>query len=95
MGLIQSTKAVHALAADYNEELGLLAVALIDREVKVYFSKQSGAKITLKELYSFYVKFPNGEAVSCVHIDKYVTNGRPILSLGSLNGDIALYYIDT
>lgn len=92
---IQShTKAVHVLACDYNEDLELVALALIDREVKIYFVKQSGAKISLKESFSFYVKFPNGGAVACLHVDKFVTNNRPILSLGSLNGDIAVYFLD-
>lgn len=92
--LLNHTKAVYALHADYNEEFGLLAIALIDREVKVYFVKQSGAKISLREFYSFYAKFPNGEAVSCLHIEKFVTNGRPIICLGSLCGNIAVYYLD-
>lgn len=48
----------------------------------------------MKEAYSFYMKFPNGEAVSCLHIEKFVTNGRPILCVGSLNGDVAVYYLD-
>jgi hypothetical protein len=36
---INHTKAVYALAADFNEEIGLLAIALIDKEVKVYYVK--------------------------------------------------------
>jgi hypothetical protein len=36
---INHTKAVFALAADYNEDVGLLAIALIDKEIKVYYVK--------------------------------------------------------
>jgi hypothetical protein len=49
----------------------------------------------MRESFSFHAKFPNGGAVASLHIDKFVTNGRPIICLGSLNGDIAVYYLDS
>ena len=33
---IKTSKAVHVTACDWNEQIGLLAVALIDKEVKIY-----------------------------------------------------------
>lgn len=36
---IASTKAVYTVAIDYNDELGLMALALIDKEVKIYTVK--------------------------------------------------------
>ena len=54
------------MACDYNEEVGLVAIALIEREVKIYHIKQSGAKISLIESFSFFAKFSSGEAVSCL-----------------------------
>ena len=51
-------KSVYTTCATYNEEFGLLALALIDKEVKIYRVKQNGAKITFVEHISFYVKFP-------------------------------------
>ena len=37
--MIKNTKAVFVQAADYNEEMELLALELIDREVKIYYIK--------------------------------------------------------
>ena len=46
------------------------------------------------ELFSFYVKFASKAAVSTLCLDHYVTDGRPIICLGSQIGDISIYYID-
>jgi len=87
-------KAVYAVAADFNSELGLLAIALIDREIKLYKIKQNGTKIRLEEHFSFQVKFPSHAPVTALHIEKYVTNGRPIICLGSQLSEIMIYYLD-
>lgn len=42
------------------------------------------------DYYSFQVKF----LVTCLHIEQFVVNSRPILCLGSSYGDIAIYYLD-
>jgi len=52
------------VATDYNEELGLTALALIDREVRIYSVKQSGGKIQLNDTFSFKQHFPDKVAVS-------------------------------
>ena len=85
---------MHVTSCDFNEQIGLLAIALIDREVKIYHVKQSGTKISLVESFSFMVNFNTPAAASCIQIERYVTNGRPIICLGSTLGDIALYYLD-
>jgi len=36
------TKKTYVMSTAYNEEFGLLAVALIDHEVKIYYLKQHG-----------------------------------------------------
>ena len=46
------------------------------------------------EQFSFYVKFPGKAAVSALTLSHYVTDGRPIVCLGSQLGDVAIYYID-
>jgi hypothetical protein len=48
-----ATKSVYALCATFNEELGYLALSLIDREIKVYRIKQNGSKIMFVEHISF------------------------------------------
>lgn len=53
----KTTKAVHVTACNFNEKMGLLAMALIDREIKIYHIKQSGTKISLVESFSFKVHF--------------------------------------
>lgn len=78
-------------ACDFNEQLGLLAIALIDREIKIYFIKQNGTNIGLVEHFSFKVKYYD---VSCLHLEKYVMNGKPILCCGTQTGEILVYYID-
>ena len=35
----KTTKAVHVSASGFNEKMGLLAIALIDREIKIYHIK--------------------------------------------------------
>lgn len=51
-------------------------------------------KISLVELFSFYAKFPGKAAVSALCLDHYVTDRRPIICIGSQNGDVAIYYLD-
>ena len=46
------------------------------------------------ESFSFYAKFPGKAAVSALCLDRYVTDGRPIICIGSQQGDIAIYYLD-
>ena len=47
------TKKTYVMATAYNEEFGLLAIALIDHEVKIYYLKQNGPTIRLHEHCSF------------------------------------------
>ena len=46
------------------------------------------------EAFSFYAKFPGKAAVSSLCLDHYVTDGRPIICIGSQLGDILIYYLD-
>jgi hypothetical protein len=46
---------VHVTACDYNQSIGLLAIALIDREVKIYSIKHTGTKTVVLNEFSFYV----------------------------------------
>jgi len=39
------TKSVYALCATYHEELAMLALSLIDKEIKIYKVKQMGKKV--------------------------------------------------
>jgi len=32
--------------------------------------------------------------VTCLHIEQYIVDSRPILCIGSHTGEIAIYYID-
>jgi hypothetical protein len=80
---IKSTKAVNVTACGFSDSVGLLALALIDKEVKIYKLKQNGSKIGIEEVFSFYVSFQSGGAVSCLQIERYITNGRPIICMGS------------
>ena len=98
---IKHTKAIYTVSADFqlikpgtDEEVGIMGLALIDRQVLVYYIKQNGTKINLMEKFSFYVNFPNKGSVSSLSIEQYVSNGRPIICIGSQNGDIAIYYLD-
>ena len=47
------TKSIFALCATYNEEFGLMAISLIDKEIKVYRVKKNGNKISFIDLFSF------------------------------------------
>jgi len=78
------------LCAFYHEDLGTLAISLIDKEIKIYKLKQNGQKVSLAEQFSFPAKF----IVTCMHIERYVVNSRPLLFLGSNEGEVAVYYID-
>jgi len=42
---IKSNKAVYVTACNFNESIGLLAIALIDKEVKIYHIKHNGNKL--------------------------------------------------
>ena len=72
----------------------MVALALIDQQILIYQLKQSGVKISMNELFSFYTKFPGKAAVSALCLDHYVTDRRPIICIGSQHGDVAIYYLD-
>lgn len=90
----RTTKAVHVTACDYNESMQLLALALIDKEVKIYTLKQNGTKYQLVEHFSFVLGFASGAAASCLQIERYVTNGRPIICVGTSSSDVGIFYLD-
>ena len=50
---IKHTKEIYSICAYYHEDLSILAIALIDKEVKIYKMKQNAAKIFLEEQHSF------------------------------------------
>jgi len=68
---------------DYNEELGYVAVALVDREVNVFKAKQMGNKTLFVTVFSFRATLPSNSTISSINIEKYMTNGRPILVLAT------------
>ena len=84
------TKAVYAMCCAFSEELGLLALSLIDKEIKIYRIKQNGAKISFIEHMSFHAKY----IITCICISRCASNSRPILCMGSKSGDIQINYID-
>ena len=74
----------------FHQTLNILAISLIDKEIKLYKLRQNGAKLIFMDYFSFSVK----NIVTCLHLEQFVVNGRPILCLGQVNGDISIYYID-
>ena len=74
----------------FHQTLNILAISLIDKEIKLYKLRQNGAKLIFMDYFSFSVK----NIVTCLHLEQFVVNGRPILCLGKVNGDISIYYID-
>jgi hypothetical protein len=82
------------MCASYHPGLNLLAIALIDKEIKIYKLKQNGSKVVFTDLFSFHIKHPANFTVTCLHIEQYVVNSRPILCVGSTQGDIAVFYLD-
>jgi hypothetical protein len=84
------TKSVYALCATYHEELAMLALSLIDKEIKVYKIKQMGKKVSFLDYLSFHVK---NTVTSCC-IERSVQNSRPMLCMGCKSGEIMIYYLD-
>ena len=81
---IQKTKSVYTLCATFNEDLGLLALSLVDKEIKIYRIKQNGARISFVDHLSFYSR----DTITSMCIERYVSNSRPILCMGSKTGEI-------
>lgn len=81
------------MSVDYHEELQYVAVALVDREVYIYKAKQSGNKVGFHTIFSFRANLPNGATISTISVEKYVTNGKPILILGTFSGDVLIYWL--
>ena len=50
---LQLAKRVYSLCAFYHPGLNLLAIALIDKEIKIYKLKQNGSKVMITEHFSF------------------------------------------
>ena len=102
---LKETKEINTVSADFCQsksgDMQYVCLALIDQQILVYQLKQSGKKISMLEVgamnsksYSFYVKFPGKACVTALCCDNYVTDGRPIICLGSEFSDIAIYYLD-
>ncbi|MFO0118330.1 MAG: hypothetical protein ACK521_12225 [bacterium] len=45
-------------------------------------------------MFSFRANIPNGATISTINIEKYVTNGKPILILGTFQGDVLIYWLN-
>jgi len=84
------TKSVYCMCAAYNEELGLLALSLIDKEIKIYRIKQNGSKVHFVEHFSFHAKY----YTTCMFMERCVSNSRPILCMGSNTGEIQIFYLN-
>ena len=82
-------KECYAMCADYNEELGYLAVCLIDRQVILYKLKV-GQKVQFAE----FLKFWPPHLATCCSIERGVSDSRPILVMGCKDGYVQIYYID-
>jgi hypothetical protein len=68
----------------------MLALSLIDKEIKIYRIKQMGKKVSFIDHMSFHVRY----TVTCVCIERSVSNSRPMLCMGCKDGEIMLYYLD-
>lgn len=86
----RQTKSVYCMCAAYNEELGLLALSLIDKEIQIYRIKQNGSKVVFVPHSSFDAKY----YTTCMFMERCVANSRPILCMGSNTGDIQIYYLN-
>lgn len=84
------TKSVYCMCAAYNEELGLLALSLIDKEIQIYRIKQNGSKVQFVPHSSFDAKY----YTTCMYMERCVANSRPILCMGSNTGEIQIYYLN-
>jgi hypothetical protein len=85
------TKKTYVSGIDYNEEFGLLAIAMIDHEVKIYYLKQNGSVVRLLEHTSFFCK---KHIITKVHFGRYVANRKIILCCGTYEGLIYIYEIE-
>lgn len=90
MKKVKMHKNIYSIAATYHEEMGILALALIDRELRIYKLKQNGHKFHFHQLYSFKTK----DTVAQMDLQRYATNQRAMLFLGSHKGDVSIYYLD-
>ena len=90
---IKLTKEVYCIGVDYHKELGYIAVALVDREVSIFRVKNNANKVSIINCSKFRAHLPNKSTISSINIEKYVTNGRPILIIGSFHGDIIIYQL--
>lgn len=86
----RQTKSVYCMCAAYNEELGLLALSLIDKEIQIYRIKQNGSKVHFVPHSSFDAKY----YTTCMFMERCVANSRPILCMGSNTGEIQIYYLN-
>lgn len=77
------------MCAAYNEELGLLALSLIDKEIQIYRIKQNGSKVQFVPHSSFDAKY----YTTCMYMERCVADSRPILCMGSNTGEIQIYYL--
>ena len=92
-------KNVSCVAADFlqgsDPKNSYFCLSLIDKQILVYYIKQTGSRYQLEELFSFYVKLPTRIGlITTLSLARNAQNFRPILCLGSDQGDIFVYYLD-
>lgn len=90
MNKAKQMKKIHSSFAWYHKETKTLAIALIDREIKIYKIKENGSRITVEPRFSFYAK----HTVTYMQIGRYIVNDKVILIIGTDIGKIEVYYID-
>ena len=76
---IQSTKKIYPVSISFHQKLKLLAICLIDCDIKVYSLKSSGTSLHVNDYHSFHSTF-----IPCTsHLAEFKINDKVILALAS------------
>lgn len=87
---ILPTKKIYPVSISFHQKLKLLALCLIDCDIKIYNLKSSGTSLHVNDYHSFYSAF-----IPCTsHLAEYKINDKVILALASENGQVEIYSLD-
>eukprot|EP00347_Sterkiella_histriomuscorum_P020047 403339298 len=86
----KDTKKIYPVTISYYQETKLLAICLIDCDVKIYSLKMQGTSLHVNDYYNFQASYLPVSS----HLARYKLNNNVVLCLASQEGQVEIYSMD-
>jgi WD40 repeat protein len=86
----QAAKKIYPVSICFHQKSKLLAISLVDCDIKIYQIKSSGSSLQVINYHSFYSTF-----IPCTsHLSQHKINDNVILTIASRGGQVEIYSLD-